>query len=189
MNEFENRYYPLKRAFDMRSEKFHRAKKLRMEKIRFKGCSLAAQRLILPATNADIRGKRLIFSSDWHWHNSTRNQQILAEFIRLNEQFPADIQLLGGDLCDDADTLDKLPALLSAISPLAPATIAVNGNWEAGKRWLDKNYFADLYAAHHITLLENSSFICGGKLRFTGMPDISSINFRYLPEPEKHTQP
>ena len=33
MNEFESRYYPLKRAFDLRSEKFHRADNVRTEVI------------------------------------------------------------------------------------------------------------------------------------------------------------
>lgn len=184
MNEFESRYYPLKREFAGRSAKFHRASDLHPRLERFKGRILTAQRLFLPVDDGDSKGKRLIFSSDWHWHDSPRNHRLLDEFIRLNEQYPADIQLLGGDLCDDADCLGSLPFLLEKLAGLSPVTIAVNGNWEAGKRWLDEEYFARLYARYNIKLLENSQLTCG-KIRFTGLPDISSINFRYLPEPEK----
>jgi predicted MPP superfamily phosphohydrolase len=184
VNEFESRYYPLKRAFDLRSEKFHRADKVRTETLRFKGNILTALQVFLPAPDAAVKGKRLIYSSDWHWHDSSRNRRLLDEYTELCQKFPADIQLLGGDLCDDADTLDKLPYLLSHLSPLAPVTIAANGNWEAGKRWLKPDYFAGLYAANRITSVENSSVICG-KFRITVLPDVSSIDFRYLPELEK----
>ncbi len=184
MNEFESRYYPLKRAFHLRSEKFHRTDKVRTETLRFKGCILTALQVFIPSPNGALQGKRLIYSSDWHWHDSSRNHRLLDEYTRLCQQFPAYIQLLGGDLCDDADTLDKLPFLLSHLTTLAPVTIAVNGNWEAGKRWLKPEYFAGLYAANRITFLENSSSVCGN-FRITALPDISSIDFRYLPESEK----
>ncbi len=183
MKEFENRYYPLKRAFVSCSEKFHRVKPLFGQKFRFSDSEITVWHLTLPGT-ARTSGKRILFSSDWHWHDSARNRKLLEEYSRLAGEFPADIQILGGDQCDDADTLDKLPEFLKKIASLAPETFAVNGNWEAGKRWLNPEYFAGLYASCGITLLENRSVISGG-FRLTGLPDISSINFRYLPEMEK----
>ncbi|MBO5667676.1 MAG: metallophosphoesterase [Lentisphaeria bacterium] len=182
MNSFDERYYPLKRKFTARSKKFTRDRELAVQRIRTSGSELVISKIRFPAASPENIGKRLIFTSDWHWHNSDRNQRILQEFSRFTAEFRPDLLLLGGDICDDADTLTGLPELLAHLSSLAPEVLTVNGNWEAGKRWLKPDFFAGLYAENNIILLENSSFRIGS-LRFTGLPDISSINFRYIQAP------
>lgn len=152
-----------------------------MQRFRFSGKKLTLLKLLLGSPTPQVKGKRIAFISDWHWHDSERNHRILEEFTGLMKQFSPDILLLGGDLCDDAEYLDSISGLLEKLSGIAPNVIAVNGNWETGKRWLGENFFAELYRKHGITLLENDSLTCDG-FRFIGLPDISSINFHYLPE-------
>ena len=181
-NKFDERYFPLKRSFRLRSAKYRRCRDLRMPRTRFPGKKLTLRTLLFPAPHAGLKGKKIVFISDWHWHNSERNRQLLAEFTELMEKISPDLLLLGGDLCDDAEYLDFLPPLLEKLASLAPEVIAVMGNWETGKRWLPENFFAELYAKHGITMLENSEKIVSG-MRIFGLADLSSINFHRLPEP------
>ena len=179
MNEFESRYFPFKR-FSRRHLKFSRSRDLQCAVSREYRGQLQLKQLQLAALHPAAKGKKLAFISDWHWHNSPRQQQLLSELSDILAAQKPDILLLGGDLCDDAVFLPELPALLSELAKMAPAIFAVNGNWEAGKRWLSENYFAELYAKYNIKLLENNSVICGA-FCITGLPDISSVNFR-IPE-------
>ena len=181
-NKFDERYFPLKRSFRLRSAKYRRCRSLRMTSTRFAGKELILRTLLFPAPIPEVKGKKVVFISDWHWHNSKRNRQLLAEFTELMEKFSPDVLLLGGDLCDDAEHLDLLPELLEKLAALAPEVIAVKGNWETGKRWLPENFFAELYAKYGITLLENSEKLIPG-MRIYGLADLSSINFHAVPEP------
>lgn len=185
MNSFDSRYYPLKRKFPARSKKFLRDRELAEQCIKISGSRLIVKKIMFPVANTANAGKKIVFISDWHWHDSAGNRQTLQEFIRFMENYSPDFLLLGGDMCDDADTLSSLPELLKQLRLLAPQVLAVNGNWESGKRWLGADFFAGIYRDNGIIFLENSSWR-SGNLRFTGLPDISSINFRnILPPPEE----
>lgn len=187
MKDFEARYFPFKR-FSLKHKRFYRFREWRWEILSAKGELPVVKKLTLPPFHPENGGKILAFLSDWHWHASPSQQRLLSGLSAALGKIKPDILLLGGDLCDDAEFLPQLPVLLGQLGTLAPAVFAVNGNWEAGKRWLPENYFRDLYAQHNIQLLENQTVICGG-FRITGLPDISSINFRQLaalsPLPDK----
>ena len=180
MSGFEERYFPLKR-FSRRHLKFYRCREWRKNISSVKGNLLTVKTLQIPSPIPEASGKRIVFLSDWHWHDSLKQRQLLSELVSSVKSLAPDMLLLGGDLCDDAEFLPQLPELLEKLGSLAPHVFAVNGNWEAGKRWLPENYFADLYRKYNITLLENQSVECGS-FYLTGMPDISSINFHQLPE-------
>lgn len=184
MNKFEQRYFPLKRAYPRRSLNFCRCRGFVSSRRKERGKLLTALRCSIPDAPG-CAGKRLVFIADWHWHDSPRNFRLLEELKRLLAANPADALLLGGDMCDDACLLPQLPPLLRELGRLAPVTLAVGGNWEAGKRWLDDRFFRRLYADCGITLLENDTFSLGN-FRFFGMPDISSVDFTAAPRiPEK----
>jgi len=180
---FEARYFPLKRGFRLRAAKYRRCRSIPMPRTGFSGKLLTLRRLDIPAPAAELKGRRILFISDWHWHNSARNRRILAEFEEVAKNISPDILLIGGDLCDDAEFLDTLPPLLKKLAALAPEVIAVKGNWETGKRWLAEDFFAKLYAENGITLLENESKTVNG-IRVCGLADLSSVNFHTIPEPE-----
>ena len=183
MNEFDDRYYPLKRRFPNRVKQFSRDRELRFERIRTPGFLLEVSRLILPAAVPDASGKRLLFVSDFHWHDSPRNHRLLNELSDFSKRYSPDILLCGGELCSDAEYLDSLPPLLTALAELAPVSAAVSGNWETGKRWLKPDFFKEMLKNHGIKLLSNESLTVNGFYIF-GLPDVSSLDFRNLPPPE-----
>lgn len=184
MNEFDNRYYPLKRAFPARAEKFRRDRDISVKNLFFNGKMPVVKHIGFPSPQAADKGKKILFVSDWHWHDSPHNRELLDGFSAVAEKIAPDYLLLGGDISDDAIHLDKLPTLLKRLASLAPVVISANGNWEAGKKWLPEDFFAGLYAENGIIFPENSSFT-HGSFRFHVLPDISSIDFRILPKPEK----
>lgn len=183
MSAFDERYYPLKRAFPARSAKYRRSGALTAHTVSFPGKELICKKLQFSSVFPSLTGKRLIFVSDWHWHNSARNRKIVQEFKEIMQEIKPDILLLGGDLCDDAEYLDSLPELLDETAAIAPEILAVKGNWETGKRWLPDDFFNRMYSKYNIRILENET-VTLGELRFTGVPDISSLDFVNLPPPE-----
>ena len=182
---FETRYFPLKREFRLRAAKYRRCRSIAMPRSGFAGKILTLRHLDIPSVTAELKGRRILFISDWHWHDSERNRRILAEFEEIAKSLSPDLLLLGGDLCDDAEYLDTLPPLLKKLSLLAPEVIAVKGNWETGKRWLPKDFFSRLYAENGITLLENESKTVNN-IRVCGLADLSSIDFHPIPEPDNN---
>ena len=184
LKAFEARYFPLKRSFRLRAAKYRRCRTVSMDRVRFSGKLLTLRKLDIPAPSDELKGRRILFISDWHWHNSERNHRILAEFEEIAKDISPDLLLLGGDLCDDAEYLDSLPPLLKKLGSLAPEVIAVKGNWETGKRWLAEDFFAKLYADNNITLLENENKTVNN-IHVCGLADLSSINFHPIAEPEK----
>ena len=185
MNSFEERYFPLKRAFVRRSERYCRCRMPGVSSIRIPGSKLTLFKIPFPTPVPECAGKRLAFVSDWHWHSSDQQKKILQDFQLAMQEFKPDFLLLGGDLCDDAAYLEVLPELLQGLSGTTPEIFAVNGNWETGKRWLPGNFFTGLYAEYHIRLLCNESVISGG-FRFYGLPDISSLDFKNMPSPPEN---
>lgn len=185
MNEFENRYFPLKRAFPRRIRDFCRDREIRSKRRRLPGGPLHHWQITLPTSLKQAKRKKLAFVSDWHWYNSPYQQKISAQFTAFMTGFSPDILLLGGDLCDDADSLSTLKKLLLSIAETAPLTVGIGGNWENGKRWLPEDFFADLYRSSGIILLENSQFD-HAPFHITGTVDISSPEFHQLPATPKN---
>ena len=182
MNEFESRYFPLKREFPRRVKRFSKDREVPQKRVRITGSLLRQWQVFIKSPFPEAAGKKLAFISDWHWHDSPRQQKILAELTSFMRQFAPDILLLGGDMCDDADTLYQQKELLEKIAAFAPLVMAVGGNWESGKRWLKKDFFAGLYRSCGINYLENSEFV-NEFFAVTGMPDISSIKFHNIELP------
>lgn len=185
MNEFEKRYFPCRGKFKSRCRKFHRCHSLTAGYLREHKQLLTQVFLSFPTKNSDVRGKKIIFLSDWHWHGSPRNFRLLDEFTAAAAKIKPDILILGGDMCDDAQYLNTLDGLLEKLSHTADEVIAVKGNWEVGKRWLDEKFFDDLFAKYNIRMLNNGFFSVSG-ITFYTLPDISSIDFRI---PEKSSFP
>ena len=187
MNGFEKRYFPLKREYRRRSANYRRCREIRAVRVRECGSMLTRLEIAFPAPRPENAGKKFCFISDWHWYGSERNLRLLAELEAMLARRKPDCLLLGGDMCEDACLLDRLPELLRRLSACAPVTLAVNGNWEAGKRWLPEGFFRRMYADCGITLLENSFFTAAG-FRFLGLHDLSSLDFTALPAAEKEPE-
>ena len=179
MNEFESRYFPLKREFPRRVKRFSKDREVPQKRVRITGSLLRQWQVFIKSPFPEAAGKKLAFISDWHWHDSPRQQKILAELTSFMRQFAPDILLLGGDMCDDADTLYQQKELLEKIAAFAPLVMAVGGNWESGKRWLKKDFFAGLYRSCGINYLEKLGV---NTVEFLPLQEISEIE---APEFEK----
>ena len=128
---------------------------------------------VVRAPVPDVAGVKILFLSDLHWYESRRNLRMLEALERIAAEIAPDYLVLGGDIVEDADRIRELPAALTRLSRLAPAVLAVPGNWETGKRWLKPEFWNKLYADCGITLLRNEAFRSGA-IRFHGIDDISS---------------
>jgi predicted MPP superfamily phosphohydrolase len=142
---------------------------------------------VLRAPVREAADSKILFISDWHWFGSERNFALLKEVKRVAGEVKPSVIVLGGDICENADELDKLPGLLREVSALAPECIAVPGNWEVGKKWLKDDFWKKLYASCGIKLLVNECHTVGA-VRFHGIDDISS-GCCMLPEKQDNTIP
>lgn len=179
MKKLLARYFPVMQSHPERVSDWEQCKKLKPHQ-RYSAAGFDVIDCTMRAPIPEVSGCRILFVSDWHWHNSARNFRQLQSLEKCAAEISPDVLVLGGDMVEDADVIDTLPEVLARLRKLAPECIAVMGNWETGKRWLKKEFWQQLYADAGITLLCNQSKICGA-VRFHGIEDISSGNC-FLPE-------
>ena len=109
----------------------------------------------LPAPSGEVAGRRVAFATDFHYGGSAhdgRLASLAAEHIR---NFRPDVLCFGGDLTADAIELDTLPQLLEQFRGCAPLQLAIPGNWERGKTWLEPDFWNKQYDAAGIRYLCN----------------------------------
>ena len=111
----------------------------------------------LPARHDAVAGKIVCFLSDFHYMGRAEEKAYRQECISLLRECSPDLLLLGGDLCGDAVALPQLPELLRELGGVCK-TLAVPGNWERRKNWLDTAYWKKLYSDSNIVFLNNSSW-------------------------------
>ncbi len=122
----------------------------------------------------EAAGKKAVFVSDLHWQDRCDQRKLLDQAVAFIRREKADYIFFGGDGCGDAATLDQLPDVLQKFSSLAPAAIAVPGNWEEGKTWISEEKWRDIYRRGGFDYLINETFdggiihVAGLSCRFTG---------------------
>ena len=157
MKEFESCYHPLSGNFPNRLAKWDKAIGYSDANVTIAG-DPAIVKWPIAATNSNLHGKKIIFVSDFHYLDSSTQNQRIENLIKHIQEISPDILLLGGDLVGDATHIKSLPKLLSLVSNLAPITLAVIGNWERGKTWLSIKFWQNLYQTYNIKLLCNESW-------------------------------
>ncbi len=142
------------------------------------GLSVRCVRFPLP----ELAGKRLFFFSDLHlqsepyrslpfpylkWCGAEETAAMLRDAMT---QFPAEIQVFGGDLISAAYQIPAAFQLLRSL-PDAELKIAVTGNWDIyRRRWIRKDIWRKEFRSAGFTLLCNESLTyCGTE--FYGMDD------------------
>lgn len=176
MNYLVDEFFPIKRSFPERAANWVRCNdKCRIHKY---DNILRVTEYIVRAPMPEVVGKKIAFVSDWHWYGSATNFKVLEALEKALSKNEVDYLILGGDICEDADRIDKLPSLLKRLRILAKQCLAIPGNWESGKRWLPENFWKDLYAEQGITFLKNDYFQ-DEFFRFHGIDDISSGDCRF----------
>lgn len=118
----------------------------------------------LPSRSAVLRGRRIFFLSDLHFHSGAAEARKIEALKRAVAEAHPDLLLFGGDAVGDSSDMPRLSAVLRGFSAaVAPgAAYAVPGNWERGKRWLDLGVWRDIYSTGGFKLLCNEYVSCGG---------------------------
>ena len=181
------RYFPLCRSF------LHRVKRWRGGGTTFYSCGKTHGKKLTRIDysfdcpeHPEIAGKKILFISDLHWNDSTKNRLIAAEIAAIISASRPDYLILGGDQCGDAETLDSLQPVLTAMAAMVPCTLAVNGNWESGKEWLRADFWQEFYRSCGIRHLCNQYF-ADEFFGFSGVDDVSTGNCELplLPEQDR----
>ena len=172
MKKLLERYFPVMRSHPERVANWQRHRNPKRDP-RLSSADFNVVNYITHAPVAGAADRKILFISDWHWHNSKKNFRQLASLEKKAAEIQPDIVVLGGDIVEDADVMSALPEVLSRLRKLAPECIAVRGNWEVGKRWIAGEIWEKLYADAGITLLCNQSVVYGA-IRFHGIDDITS---------------
>ena len=139
------------------------------------------RRFRIPSCSAALRGRRIFFLSDLHFHSGAAEAQRLEALKRAVAESHPDLLLCGGDAVGDSCDLRQLPAVLRGLSAAVPgAAYAVPGNWERGKRWLDTGVWRDIYSTGGFRLLDNE-YVSSGGIGIYGCDDL--IHGYPLPPP------
>lgn len=152
--------------------------KVRELAVRHLDGGMRLRRFLLPSLVPDAVGRRLVFISDLHYHGSGIEERRIGALASALDECRADLILLGGDAAGDACHLKELPAVLRKLAACAPAALAIPGNWERGKRWLDLDFWRGVYADGGFELLCNEGretgafYVYGGDDLIHGYPEV-----------------
>lgn len=173
---------PLARAFETRAKEWCRVR-IPEDGTRLLDGGVLLRRFRLPSPDAGLRGRRIAYLSDLHFHctaDETRRIEALAAAL---EEIGADALLTGGDLTGDACDLPQLVEMLRRLSGCVPFAVAVPGNWERGKRWLSVDFWRNTYAKGGFILLGNEErdfglfSVYGGDDLVHGDPELPPESF------------
>lgn len=142
------------RAFPERAGRWRRVKVPESARLQLDG-GVVLRRFAFPSPYTETRGRRLAFMSDLHYHGTPAEERRIASLVEALTDAAPDLLLVGGDAIGDAADLHLASGVLRRLSACAKAAVAVPGNWERGKRWLDVGFWRDFYADGGFDLLCN----------------------------------
>ena len=152
---------PLARPFTERAEVWKRARMPEAHPLRLAG-GLTLRRFMFPSPDAAMRGRRIAFFSDLHFHDTDVERRRVSALAAAFRELGPEALLTGGDLTGDACDLPLLKGALRQLADSVPLALAIPGNWERGKRWLPVDFWRDAYAQGGFDLLCNEERDCGG---------------------------
>ena len=120
---------PLARPFPERARAWRRFRPPEAEVLPLDGGAVL-RRFSLPATVDALRGRRIAFFSDLHFHATPDEERRVSAFAEALEKFHPEVLLAGGDLTGDACDLHLLKTALRRLSERVPLALTIPGNWE-----------------------------------------------------------
>ena len=115
----------------------------------------------LPSPAPKLRGRRIAYLSDLHFHASPDEIRRLASLAEKLKELRPEALLTGGDLTGDACDLPLLTSALRELAGSVPLALAIPGNWERGKSWISVDTWRSVYAEGGFELLCNGERDCG----------------------------
>ena len=134
------------------------------------------------AADTEAGGRKIAFISDLHHVPRPGSLRTAADLASALNATQPDLLLLGGDAVGDAETLDALIPVLSRLAARVPAALAVPGNWERGKSWIDNSTWDRFFAAAGFRWL-NNAFWSDDAICVYGMDDLTG-DARFAPPPD-----
>ena len=119
------------------------------------------RRFLLPSPSAAIRGRRIAYFSDLHFHVTPDEKRRVSALAAAFAKLRPEALLTGGDLTGDACDLPLLGTALRELAESVPLALAIPGNWERGKSWLTVDFWRKTYAGSGFELLCNEERDCG----------------------------
>jgi hypothetical protein len=119
------------------------------------------RRFLLPASDAALRGRRIAYLSDLHYHDTPIEKKRISALAAELENLRPEALLTGGDLAGDACGMPQLKTALKQLSRCVPLALAIPGNWERGKSWLSVDFWRNAYGEGGFLLLCNEERDCG----------------------------
>ena len=150
----------LARPFPERAGAWKRVRISEERPLRLDG-GAALRRFLLPAPDAAMRGRRIAFFSDLHFHATEDEKRRVSALAAALEELNPQALLTGGDLVGDACDLPLLKTALRQLAERVPLALAIPGNWERGKSWLPVDFWRKTYAGCGFELLCNEERDCG----------------------------
>ena len=152
---------PLARPFPGRAEAWKRVRIPEVRALRLDG-GVTLRRFTFPAPDPELRGRRIAYFSDLHFHGTAEETRRLSALAAAFRELRPEALLTGGDLTGDACDLPLLKTALRELAGNVPLALAVPGNWERGKSWLSVDAWRSIYAEGGFELLCNEERDCGG---------------------------
>ena len=145
------------RIFPARAERWRRVASLEAAERAFHG-PVSASCYRIPAGVPAASGRRIAFFSDLHWMDTEAVHRVVKAASGIIRDFKPHYLLCGGDVSSVASEMKTLPDALAQF-PDVPVKLAVPGNWERSKLWLELDFWRELFAAGGFRLLVNEFFI------------------------------
>ena len=160
MKSWERYYFPLREPHPERLCRWRRTIGYNRADV-VSGGRVSLVRYRLTTTVSAAWGRRIVFVSDQHYRDLRADRAVLDGLLSTLRAAAPHYLLLGGDVSAYACGLDEIPPMLEKLKQAVPdarAHLAVLGNWERGKHWIDAKTWEKLFAAGGFTLLVNSSW-------------------------------
>ena len=127
----------------------------------------------IPAHCRAAAGRRIAFLADVHFTGNAADGRVADAAAARVQEFAPDLLLFGGDIAGYADTLPRLPEFLKRFESIPCPKLAVPGNWESQKLWIEPEYWREVYGAHGIRYMVNELYDDGICAVF-GAEDVAS---------------
>jgi len=140
------------------------------------GHGVSAAHCRIAARTEKATGYRIAFFSDLHASSLQKDTPLIQEAGEIIREFKPDCLICGGDVTTYAQNLEETQKCLS-LFPDAPLKLAVPGNWERDKIWLNCAFWRKFFSDAGFRLLINEACVTD-RVAFFGIDDPKSGNAR-----------
>lgn len=168
---------PLAVPFRERLSKWRRCRAKEAPVVRLEAGTVL-RRFLVSDPEGPAVGRRIAFLSDVHYNSSSETIRRVEALAEALSERRCDLILLGGDAVGDACRMKGMSRVLRKLAGCADTALAIPGNWERGKKWLDIDFWRGVYAEGGFELLCNGSceagpfFIYGSDDLVHGSPEL-----------------